>query len=155
MRSLGWGDQVCFAPLFWSVVITQWENECISLSVLTVTWVQFPDMAEYSKGYFPGWSLSATLADHTLPTRPKPAWQNMAEHGSISSQWHHTTCGHRGGRPTSNHGHTMAEFKENNIFYSHPIVTELISKVLCVIFRLFSVTVSYSPHESRSHLSYK
>jgi len=35
-------------------MIAQWENECISLSVLLVSWVQFPAMAEYIKGLFPG-----------------------------------------------------------------------------------------------------
>ena len=33
------------------VMIAQWENEYISLSVLPVTWVQFPTVA----GYFQGW----------------------------------------------------------------------------------------------------
>jgi len=34
---------------------------------------------------------------------------NVAENGSISPQWHHTTCEHQGGRPKFNHGQTMAE----------------------------------------------
>ena len=32
------------------VMIAQWENECISLSVLSVARVQFLALAEYSKG---------------------------------------------------------------------------------------------------------
>jgi len=27
-----------------------------------------------------------------------PSWASVAENGSISPQWHHTTCGQRGGR---------------------------------------------------------
>jgi len=33
--------------------------------------VQFPATAEYFKGFFP--------ADRTLPTRPEPGWQKMAQ----------------------------------------------------------------------------
>ena len=54
-------------------------------------------------------SRDFSLADHTLPIRPEPTWQ---ENGSISPQWHHATCGYRGGRPKSNHGQTMAEVRE-------------------------------------------
>jgi len=54
-------------------------------------------------------SSDFSLADHTLPTRPEPAWQKMAQ---SPPQWHHTTCRHRGGRPKSNHGQTMAEAKQ-------------------------------------------
>jgi len=36
-----------------------------------VALVQFPAMAEYFKGF--------SLADHTLPARPEPAWQKMAQ----------------------------------------------------------------------------
>jgi len=36
------------------VMIAQWENERLSLSVLPVAWVQFPTMAEYFKGLLPG-----------------------------------------------------------------------------------------------------
>ena len=32
-----------------------------------------------------------------------------------SPQWHHTTCGQRGGRPKSNHGQTMADRKKKDI----------------------------------------
>ena len=53
------------------VMIAQWENECISLSVLFVVRGQFPAMAKYFKGYFP--------VDHTLPTPSGPAWQKMAQ----------------------------------------------------------------------------
>ena len=45
------------------VMIAQWENECISLSVLYVPQVQSPAMAEYFTGF--------SLADYTLPTCPK------------------------------------------------------------------------------------
>jgi len=38
------------------VMIAQWDNERLSLSVLPVAWVQFPTMAEYFKGLLPGWS---------------------------------------------------------------------------------------------------
>ena len=49
-------------------MIAQWDS---SLSVLPVARVQFPATAEYFKGFFP--------ADRTLPTRPEPAWQKMAQ----------------------------------------------------------------------------
>ena len=39
----------------------------------------------------------------------------MVENGSISPQWHHTTCGQRGGRPGSNHGQTMADRKKEKM----------------------------------------
>ena len=51
-----------------------------------------------SGDFFPGWSHSANLS-----------WASVAESGSISPPWHHTTCGQRGGRPKSNHGLTMAD----------------------------------------------
>ena len=82
-----------------SVMIAQWDS---SLSVLPVARVQFPAMAEYFKGFFPGWSRSAN-----------PSWASVAENGSISPQWHHTTCGQRGGRPKFNHGQTMADRKND------------------------------------------
>jgi len=44
-----------------------------------------------------------------LITLCQPVRASVAEKGSISPQWHHTTCGNRGGRPKSNHGQTMAE----------------------------------------------
>ena len=78
-------------------MIAQCNN---SLSVLPVARVQFPATAEYFKGFFRGWSHSAN-----------PSWASVAENGSISPQWHHTTCGQRGGRPKSNHGQTMADRK--------------------------------------------
>jgi len=55
------------------IMIAQWENECISLSVLSTTRVQFPVVAEYFKGFIPGWSHSAN-----------PPWASAAENGSIS-----------------------------------------------------------------------
>jgi len=79
-------------------MIAQWENECIPLSVLPVARVQLPAVAEYFKWLFPGCSHSAN-----------PSWASVAENGSTSPQWHHTTCWNRGGRPKSNHGQTMAK----------------------------------------------
>jgi len=60
-------------------MIAQGENEHISLSLLPVALVQFPLMAEYFKGFFPGCLHSANLFQASL-----------AENGSISLQWHHT-----------------------------------------------------------------
>ena len=48
-----------------SVMIAQWNS---SLSVLPVARVQFLSIP---RNFF--------LADHTLPTRPEPAWQKMAQ----------------------------------------------------------------------------
>jgi len=79
------------------VMITQWDT---SLPVLPVARVQFPATAEYFKGFLPGWSHSAN-----------PSWASLGENGSIPPQWHHTTCGQRGGRPKFNHGQTMADRK--------------------------------------------
>jgi len=50
------------------------------------------------KGFFPDWSHSAN-----------PSWASVAENGSISPQWHQTTCGQRGERPKFNFGQTMAD----------------------------------------------
>jgi len=36
------------------VMIAQWENECISLAVLFMAQVQFLTVAKYFKGFFPG-----------------------------------------------------------------------------------------------------
>jgi len=86
-------------------MIAKWDS---SLTVLPVARVQFPARAEYFKGFFPGWSHSAN-----------PSWASVAENGSISPQWHHTTCGQRGGRPKSNHGQTMADRKKSaGLLYS-------------------------------------
>jgi len=85
-----------------AVMIAQWNS---SLSILPVARVQFPATAEYFKGFFPGWSHSANLS-----------WASVAENGSISSQWHHTTCGQRGGRPKFNNGQKMASKKKS---YTH------------------------------------
>jgi len=41
------------------------------MSVLSVARVQFPAAMEVFQGTF--------LADHTLPTRPEPAWQKMVQ----------------------------------------------------------------------------
>jgi len=53
-------------------MIAQWENEWLSLSVLPVARVQLPAMAEYLKGFFPGWAHSVN-----------PTWASVAENGSI------------------------------------------------------------------------
>jgi len=53
------------------VMIAQWENECISLSVLSVARIFFPVMVEFLRNF--------SLADHTLPTRPEPVGQKMAQ----------------------------------------------------------------------------
>jgi len=37
----------------------------------------------------------------------------MADSGSISPQWHHIACGHRGGRPKFNYGQMMAGLKKD------------------------------------------
>jgi len=52
----------CISPSVLSVarvMIAQWDNECarISLSVLPVAWAEFLAMAEYFKGFFPGWPI--------------------------------------------------------------------------------------------------
>ena len=63
-------------------MIAQWENEFISLAVLSAAQVQFPVMAEYFKGF--------SLADYTLPTRSEPAyrkWLNVPQQS-------HKSCGH-------------------------------------------------------------
>jgi len=52
------------------------------------------------QGIFP-WLL--TLCQPILSQRP----------GSISPQWHHATCGQRGGRPQFYYGQTMAEEKKS------------------------------------------
>jgi len=38
------------------VMMAQWENECISLSVFCIARVQYPAVAEYLKGFFHDWS---------------------------------------------------------------------------------------------------
>ena len=53
------------------VMIAQWENECISLPVLSVAQVRFPVVAEYCKGF--------SLVNHTRPAHPEQAWQKMAQ----------------------------------------------------------------------------
>jgi len=93
------GEKCMFTKFqLFSAMIAQWNS---SLSVLPVAWVQFPATAEYFKGFFPGWSHSAN-----------PSWTSVAENGSISPQWHHTTCGQLGGRPKSNHGQMIADRKK-------------------------------------------
>jgi len=94
-----WDSSLSVLPMA-RVMVAQWDS---SLSVLPVTRVQFPTTPEYSKGFFPGWSHSAN-----------PSWANVAENGLIAPQWHHTTCGQRGGRPKFNHGQTMADRKTSS-----------------------------------------
>jgi len=85
------------------VIIAQWENECISLSVLSMVRVQFPAAAEYFKRFFTAWSRPAN-----------PSRFSVTENSSIFPQWHRTTRGYCGGRSSSNHGQTMAERNLNN-----------------------------------------
>jgi len=56
-------------PPYDRVMIAQWDNECISLSVLYMAWVQFSVVTQYFKGFL--------LA----------LWQR-GKNGSISFQWH-------------------------------------------------------------------
>jgi len=56
-------------------------------------------------------SRDFSLADRTLPIRPEPAWQKIAQ---SPLKDHHTTCGQRGGRPKFNHGQTMADKKRDS-----------------------------------------
>jgi len=63
------------------VMIAQWKNKCISLSVLPVARVRFPTTVEHFKGFFADWSHSAN-----------PSLASVAENGSIFPQWHRTTC---------------------------------------------------------------
>jgi len=52
------------------VMIAQWENERVSLFVLSVAQILF--LAEHFRHAF-------LLTDHTLPARSEPAWQKMAQ----------------------------------------------------------------------------
>jgi len=103
-------------------MMAQWENECISLSVLSVARVQLPAVAKYFNGLFVGWSH----------TRLERSWEmgifqgmfrwlvtlcqfvsgQRAENGSISPQWRHSTCGHGGGRLKSSYGQTIAKTRK-------------------------------------------
>jgi len=92
------GDQTtprCKYKLINSWPVSQWKNECSSLFILYEARVKFPTMP-----LFCGWLDSANSF-----------WVRVAENESISPQWHHTTCAHRGERPKSNHGQTMADRK--------------------------------------------
>jgi len=86
------------------VMVAQWENECISLPVLSMARVM---VAQWENECI---SLSV------LPVA------SMAENGSISSQWYRTTCGRRREKTKSNHGQTMAEIK-----HRRPAVPHLLS----------------------------
>jgi len=92
-------------------MIAQWENECISQAVGRI---QLPATAEYFNEFFPDWSYSANLS-----------WASLTEKGSISPQWHHATCGHRGRRPRSNHGQVMGEIKYKRQFYGKTIIVRI------------------------------
>ena len=74
-----WDSSLSVLPVA-RVMIAQWNS---SLSVLPVAWVQFPATTEYFKGF--------SLADHTLPTRPEPAWQEMAQSPSMTQHNLRTT----------------------------------------------------------------
>jgi len=67
---------------------------------LSVSQVQFPAAAEYFKKF--------SLADHTLPTRPEPAWQKMAQ-SPVSGTTHNS--GTWKSKANSNHEQTMIEIK--------------------------------------------
>ena len=62
-----------------------------------VVLVLFPTVKGYFRRFFPGWSHFAN-----------PSCPGVTENGSISPQWHRTTCGHRGRKPTSTHWQTTA-----------------------------------------------
>ena len=111
-------------PLQAQVMIAQWENECISLSVLPVAWVRIVQWENecislsvlsvarvmIAQREIECISLSVlTVARVQFPTVVEYFRANVAEDGWISPQWHHSPCGHWGGRPKSNHGQTVAE----------------------------------------------
>jgi len=70
--------------------------------LLTVCPLCCPGSTPFAVEYF----KQCSLADHTLPSCPEPVWQKR---GPNCRQWRHISCRQRGGRPTSNHGQTMAE----------------------------------------------
>jgi len=65
----GWSPVVFLTDFLQSVMTAQWENQCLSLS----EWPGFNSR--------PCQSLSKdfSLADHTSPSRPEPAWQKMTQ----------------------------------------------------------------------------
>ena len=71
----------------------QWENKGIALSVLPVAWVQFPAMAEYFKGFFPGWSHFATPSWVNLPSiTPHLRKGEMIRLSLLANSWFQSSC---------------------------------------------------------------
>ena len=72
-----------------------------------------------------------------LITLSQPVLSQCGRYGSISPEWHHTTCGNHGGRPKSKHGQTMAELNAMGdlLLCIHTCTTHGISVLLtrCVI----------------------
>jgi len=82
------------------------------------------------------WSISRdlSLADHTLPTCPEPACQKWLNSPSTAPH-RHTTWGHWGGRPKSNHGQTMARInKMNRVIFYHITFSSIYHLVYCYLF---------------------
>jgi len=52
-------------------MMAQWENKCISQSVLPMAWFNSQPWRSISR--------EISLADHTLPTHPESAWQKRAQ----------------------------------------------------------------------------
>jgi len=133
-----WDSSLSALPVA-RVMIAQWDS---SLSVHPVARVQFPAMAEYFKGFFPGWSHSSN-----------PSWASVAENGSISPQWVTFSMGHASAsrkspndapwetlslrlrRPISAPLLTVARswrHKKKLLFYPHAsIINVLTSKPIC------------------------
>ena len=86
-----------------------------------------PGMTEYFKGFFSG--------DHTLPIRPEPVWQKMAQYPLNGT----TTCGHLAGKPKSNYEQTMTEVKKQQ---QKTAVYQIANKQIkvCSLARKYSVT---------------
>jgi len=92
------GDMQCtIDPHQYKLMIVHWENE----------WISFvcPRSLGSIRGH--GRFLRDFPWQTTLLSQHSRKWLN-------SPQWHHTTCGHWGGRPKSNHGQTMAEKNTND-----------------------------------------
>jgi len=77
-------------------MIGQWENECITLPVLSMAQVMIAQWEKnvshcplHGSGSIPGHGRvfqGISLADHTLPTRPQPALQKMAQSHNSTTQ---------------------------------------------------------------------
>jgi len=63
-----------------SVMIAQWEKECISLTVCSPCGT---GSIPVHGGDFQG---ILTLADHTRPSRPEPAWQKISQ-SPLNGNW--------------------------------------------------------------------